>query len=167
MNCPSCKKEVGNSSKYCSNCGAALIKRKKEYSKILDKILNEDQSKKTYKPNFVLVKNGEQSFSALVIKTAKRETEKYMEDGKQGVQCPSQNVDQESNGVEKDAKGARLFGFIMLLTGLGASSGIVPKIGDLPLFGRIFFILFGLTFLLVPNKDLRDVKLFNRFCHKK
>lgn len=141
---------------------------RKDYSKILDKILNEDQSKKIYKPDFVMVKDGAQSLASLVRKTAKKDEERYMNYDKEAAQHAfEQNANEKSGKAENSAKGVRLFGFIMLLTGLGASSSLALEVGYMPLWGRIIFILVGLTFLFVPNKDLKEVKLFKRFYRKK
>ena len=64
----------------------------------------------------------------------------------------------------KNTHDAKLFGFIMILTGLGSS--FAPSVGAMPAWGRIFFIFFGLAFVLAPNKKLSEIKLFNRFFRK-
>ena len=64
----------------------------------------------------------------------------------------------------KNTHYAKLFGFIMILTGLGSS--FAPSVGDMPAWGRIFFIFFGLAFVLAPNKKLSEIKLFRGFYKK-
>ena len=61
-------------------------------------------------------------------------------------------------GAEKKetgvVSGARLFGVIMVLTGIGLSPLHLSP-GDMPsLAGKVFFVLFGLAFILVPNKEV-------------
>jgi DNA-directed RNA polymerase subunit RPC12/RpoP len=65
---------------------------------------------------------------------------------------------------ESNTHFARLFGFIMILTGLGSS--FAPSVGDITVWGRIFFILFGLAFVLTPNKNLSEIKLLRGFYKK-
>jgi len=71
---------------------------------------------------------------------------------------------EENKVQEKNNNPVKLFGFIIMLAGFGSS--FAPSVGDIPLLGRIFFILFGLVLFLAPNKNLDEIKLFSIFFKK-
>lgn len=69
MNCPHCKKEIDNDSKFCEFCGKKIASRK-DYGKILDEILKKEESTKKRKTIYSTIKKITLVLSILVVTTS-------------------------------------------------------------------------------------------------